>query len=216
MENSTERDNTLDRPELVILSTGRAGSGYIAQVLTAAGIPASHEQYWSMYGTTINHRGLPGSPGIVESSWFSLPYVEQNLQYKLVHLVRNPMYTLSSLMNHRNMDIVDRFIQRHCTNWWPWDNVINNYARFIVEWNNRVELLTQYRLKLEDLDAWDIMKIGLYVGRTISRSQAQHALDGISKTYNKHHSGPMLDYGDIKNVDAATSLQQQAMRYGYI
>jgi len=83
----------------LITGCGRSGTGYIAALLTKAGIPCTHEGVFSSALFHPPHKAvLPDAPW-GEASWLAAPLIESLPPEVLVfHQIRNPVNVIRSLM----------------------------------------------------------------------------------------------------------------------
>lgn len=213
----------MGQPRLCILSTGRAGSGYIARLLTAAGVPCGHEHY---YSTGNLHR----SPHRAESSWLALPRVESgHFKGRVHHQVRHPLRVISSLLNgqmqaNRNRPYA-HFQQAHL-------NLSEHFSpvtgrewlaftiRFVVEWNRRCEREAQARdgitYRVEEVDEEILTRLATDARANPDPVQIKQAIADIPATVNKHPDGPSLTWSDLPDTLDASHLLVQAGHYGYL
>lgn len=78
-------------PRAVIVGTGRSGSGYISEVLNAAGIRCGHESWWNPVGHEIS--GLD-----VDSSWCAVRDLQHRQPRPTVYMqTRDPLKVIASL-----------------------------------------------------------------------------------------------------------------------
>lgn len=204
----------MERSDLsfIILSTGRSGSGYTAKVLTNAGIPTGHEISYNLQGNTK-------TDFIGESSWLALPYVEEGVYPSgtiLYHQTRHPLKTIGSLINGE-MYKHSAYLQFQ-TNALPMlgsENYLDYCARFVLEWNNRIERLTKIRWQVESFDFNTVQMIAFNQGIELDRDRAAMALMGTSKTTNKHPNTVDVKWEDISNAAVRRELKKQAKRYKY-
>lgn len=93
MEDRSEarREPTFER--LLVTGIGRSGTGYMARVLTEAGLPCGHE---ALYGADTARR--PGWQNRrAESSWYAAPWIGSlGPSTLIVHLMRHPVDWLGS------------------------------------------------------------------------------------------------------------------------
>ncbi len=196
----------------IILSTGRAGSGYISKLLTEAGIPTGHE-------VSYNLSGYRGKEFEGESSWLALPYVEEGIyppDCTFYHQVRNPLYVIGSLINgemqkyKEYLDFQEQYLPRNDD-----EDYLEYCARFVYEWNNRIEKITSIRWRVEDVDMNTLQTIAFSSGLKLDRDKATIALLGVSKKTNKHPNTKMVKLKDISDPVLRANLKDQAERYGY-
>lgn len=196
----------------IILSTGRAGSGYVAKLLTNAGIPTGHE-------VTYNLSGYNPSKLIGESSWLALPFVEEgvyNPETSIYHQVRHPLKVIGSLVNgemqkyKEYLDFQTRYIPMN-----EGESYLEYCARFVYEWNERIEKITPIRWRVESVDMNTLQMISFNEGIALDRNKATMALLGVSKKTNKHPNTSRIKWSDISNEFYRNALKEQAVRYGY-
>lgn len=137
-------------PNFIIVSTGRAGSQFIAQYLSSIGIPCAHEGFFNTKGfrKRFFYKG--------ESSWMALPYLEKNIKINnaiVLHQVRNPLDVINSYSG------ISLFIDTNN----PYYNFINNHfiltgnelidcMRWWSEWNIRCQNIAHLTYKVESID----------------------------------------------------------------
>lgn len=196
----------------IILSTGRSGSGYTAKVLTNAGIPTGHEISYNLEGNTR-------TDFMGESSWLALPYVEEGVYPSgttLYHQTRHPLKTIGSLINGE-MYKYSAYLefQTSAVPMLGSENYLDYSARFVLEWNKRIEKLTKIRWAVESFDFNTIQMIAFNQGVELDGDKAALALMGTSKTTNKHPNTVDVQWRDISNVNVRRALKRQALKYGY-
>ena len=97
----------------IITGCARSGMAYTAKLLTAAGVPCTHEEEFSLGALTINP--VIGQGGITwlgkqqwpdhprgESSWLAAPLLDKLPEDVIIfHQLRNPLHVIRSLMRTR-------------------------------------------------------------------------------------------------------------------
>jgi hypothetical protein len=87
MANKTQ-DPTTPKRRLLVTGIGRSGTGYVAKLLTEAGLPCGHESIYTANTT----RPPDWGDRLAESSWFAAPWIHKLPEgTSVVHLVRNPI-----------------------------------------------------------------------------------------------------------------------------
>lgn len=196
----------------IILSTGRAGSGYIAKLLTNAGISTGHE-------ITYNLSGYNPSNYIGESSWLALPFVEEgvyNPNTNIYHQVRHPLKVIGSLVNGEMQKYKDYF--NYQTEHLPIrddEDYLEYSIRFVYEWNRRIEKVTPICWRVESVDMNTLQMISFNEGIALDRNKATMALLGVSKTTNKHPKAKKLTWSDLPDTFYKERLLEQTKEYGY-
>ena len=165
------------RLRFVVTGAGRSGTGYIARILTAAGVPTGHEDW---FGPVPGLRGpetvtratiwmklkAPGSRFRVElrrrrgglvgdSSWLAVPHLPRFRG--LVYLqVRHPLKVIGSLVgmdffgSRHAQDPFRRYAEHHFE---VTGDVLADSARFWVECNRRALPYAHRIWRLEDVNA---------------------------------------------------------------
>lgn len=139
------------RPRFVIVSTARAGSTYIAKLLTEAGIPCAHEGFFTPSGfhRRFFYRG--------DSSFVAVPYLENNpglTTGPILHQVRHPLDVINSLSGigffefSKTKSPFRRFVRAHFS---LTGDILIDYMRWWVEWNLRCQALACKTIRLEDI-----------------------------------------------------------------
>ena len=124
---------------LIITGTGRCGTGYVAKVLQSAGVACGHE-------AVFNPSMEPTGAVEAESSWLAAPHLDSPWMrgVTVVHLVRDPVKVINSLMRLRMMEapVGGRYfdyIAEHLSGF-PNDNGHERRAAyFYVAWNELIE-----------------------------------------------------------------------------
>jgi hypothetical protein len=177
--------------EFVITGTGRSGTMWAAQALTAAGLPCAHEftcsSWMDDYSDDQIWRTSP--PGLLgESSWQAAPFVEemQAAGVRVVHLVRHPMEVASSLVANEMLLPVHggplpwhRFIEAHIGDHifrlHPHDRAL----RFWTEWNMQIK---QPDLRWDQPVTWaEFADLGHLLGRDVD----YHQIDSVPTDTNR-------------------------------
>lgn len=189
--------------DAVILSTGRAGSGYIARLLTAAGVPCGHEAVYTP-------RAVLPAERPVESSWLALPHVEAGFDGAVFHQVRHPLAVVSSLLNGQmqaNWALpFAHYQQAHLHGEYP-DDPTEFAIRFVVDWNLRCELVAEETWRVEDVNDEVVRMVAHACGITPDPDRVAAALADVPTDTNRHPDGPPVGWTD--------ELIELADRYGY-
>lgn len=208
-------------PDLLVLSAGRSGSGYIATVLTRAGLPCGHEAHYNL-------TGLHESDHRAESSWLALPRVEDgHFDGPVVHQVRHPLSVLSSLANgillRTREQPYRRFREAHTSipappytappsDWLTW------FADHLLEWNERCQQQVADRggftYRVERLTTEDVLGMFELAGVTPDPRKVARAVRGTPNRINQHGGGPDVTWLDLPALQAVR-LQRWAVSVGY-
>lgn len=189
-------------PKAVIIGSGRSGSGYIAQVLSAAGIPCGHENWWNPHGDRAE--GL-----LVDSSWCAVGHLD-GYQGAVFHQVRHPLSAISSLAAHPD--------------WGPYAEwrgypTIEDQAELAmltyVDWNQRCELLASQSWKVEGLGSSAIWAVADAVGVGVSAEDVFAALASVPRNVNDHGTATRFTWATLPDNRYKPAVMAMAERYGY-
>lgn len=173
---------------LIITGSGRCGTGYIAKVLTSAGVKCTHE---GVFHPNRDPDGPIVPPGLVrddeikrrirlnrdnvawgwqaESSWLAAPYLDlpDVEEMTIMHLVRHPKKVIDSQMRMRAFEGGDvggnfwPFILEHMPELATIEDEFVRAGYFYVEWNRRIEAHADIFWRVED-DARNLLdKLGI-------------------------------------------------------
>lgn len=196
-------------PRFVVAQVGRTGSGYTAQVLTAAGIRTGHEAWWNPHGVR--------EPWIVgDSSWCAVPFLP-GFDGITFHQVREPLATLRSLIDEGiGTDWDTPYTRlRHNIIGGPSGNPLLDVIKVWVTMNDAIEPFARKRFKVEDFDASLVVEIGRSIGLTISPQKAAEAIDSVPNTYNKHHIPDEFGWDALPRGEWFDRLVEMSTEYGY-
>lgn len=201
--------------DFVIASTGRSGSRYVSQVLTKAGIPTGHEDWFTTPARKVERdKSIKG-----DSSCFSVPYLSE-FEGIVFHQVRHPLKVLTSLMaDEERIKEVEPIYEYRMQFAEPTGDFMRDMMQCIVNMNEEIEKHTNLRYRIEHFDhiALDWMMLG--IGNICTYDDWRRntkALESVSKTTNKHHNKEYLTWGDLPDCKETEMLKEQAKRYGYI
>jgi hypothetical protein len=183
--------------QLLVTGTGRCGTGYVAELLTAAGIPCGHEDVYTPWGIVTQ-------PGLAaDASWLAVPSLKA-FHGRLVQLVRHPLAVIRSFVSigffREHLDWPHRaFAFQHFERTGP---EISDAMRWYLQWNARIEPYASIRIRVEDLPG----RLPDLVGRPISWSEEPpHTTNGR----------PRSDIGPLPGGPLLEELRGMALRYGY-
>lgn len=164
--------------------TGRCGTNYIARFLTHAGIMCGHEAIFDYHGLIHALRRLQGNMPIFTSDcsqrdslrgrsiqkWFDPEKIKAECSYlaapflneeflsgvKLIHVIRNPLETLSSFvldvnfLNDKQMDQLPwrTFVLNHMPEIKEEKSIIEKTCRYIMGWNKMIEKSNLEKIKV--------------------------------------------------------------------
>lgn len=198
---------------LIFTGCGRSGTGYVAQVLSRAGIPTTHEGVFRGYPS-------PEEQGIlyedtVESSWFAVPFVQQFSpgEVAVVHLVRDPRAWVDSWLRSgvRSSPFVKTFLKRWCPEAMRVDPM-HSALLYWVNWNSKVERTALLRLRIEELDQADLAVALQDAGRAVPEA----AWPVVPQNFNTKGGEPQrLEWDDFPPGMLIRTVRRMAERYGY-
>lgn len=135
--------------EFVITGTGRSGTKWAAQALTAGEIPCAHEQACSSWMDDFSDDQVwRDAPRIGESSWQAAPFVGemQAAGVPVVHLVRHPIEVASSMVSNRMLVPGEdgilpwhQFITAHIGDWIWRLHPLDRALQFWTDWNKQIK-----------------------------------------------------------------------------
>jgi hypothetical protein len=192
--------------KLNYLFTGcpRTGTQYIAKLVTSAGILCSHECYFGMPGVFW----CPDGEIRAESSWLAAPFLDKVGDAKIIHIIRNPIKVINSMMADGALDGI---LGATVHNFWKMmvmPNIlsfqgIDRYLYFFIEWNRMIRERGKnppvYRLEdiVEDPRAW-LKETGIYPKRKLFTEKA-----------NQHHDDKKyFTLEDFKKMECNKELKQ--------
>lgn len=193
-------------PRFVVVGSGRSGTGFIAHVLTAAGIPTGHEAWWNPLGE--RQEGLVG-----DASWCAVPELAK-YDGLVWHQTRHPLAVIASLAA--------------APLWGPYAELAAPFAESVPEipyareaalWvflNLACENYATRCWQVEEVDAELVEELGGRIGVPVSSSAALEAVSATSVTTNAHHEGRPIMWGDLPDLPVTACLVGMARRYGYL
>lgn len=201
-------------PRFVIVGTGRSGTQYIADALTAAGIKTGHEDWWNPVGTKVSR--LVG-----DASWCAT-FMVDDYSGQVFHQVRDTIKVIESMLAfgvapHR----MHRTWPQYRRRWMDFTGNPTVDAMTVVDtWFTKAENRSQWTWRVEDVDADLVVKVGRRIGKRISRQNAAAALAGLSRSTNRQQeerdNSIHLDWDDLPDGSLKDRLRGYAETYGYI
>lgn len=141
------------RLSVVVIGSGRSGTGWAARHLTANGQSCGHESVfdWTPYSTPTRRLDYPGrtpspheAPGelVAESSLAAIAYLGQlDASVRVWHLARDPAACVASWAHFEILDDdatpYGAFCRRHVPAIAEEANGLGRAARWVAEWNLR-------------------------------------------------------------------------------
>lgn len=155
MQNFSDRLSGIGakKPAFVIIGTGRCGTNFVADYLSAAGHPCGHERFYRpsgpLYASSATKVSLEG-----DSSWLAVPFLP-DLDIRVVHQTRAPLLVIQSFLklgffhpehyarHRRYVDFAKNYFEFS-------DDPIRSAARWWIEWNQKCIEITDKQFRLED------------------------------------------------------------------
>lgn len=204
------------KPQFVVIGTGRSGTTYTAAYLTNAGVPVSHERYYTYNGPRLRHP-LRDWRARGDCSWCAVPFLPDD-DVVAIHQVRHPYKVISSFYNTGFFDA------QHAGHRLPYvrlarqhfrfsDDPLQSCLRWYVEWNARCEAITPHRFRVEHFSD-HIADIERWLGITLT--------DGGEATSKQTNARAPLVEVPVKDLRERLTVYPEfadlavmAERYGY-
>jgi hypothetical protein len=207
----------IENHRFLITGTGRCGTGYMAHLLAASGVPCGHEQVYRPVGSQ-EWGWLRG-----ESSWLAAPYLDR-FNGHVVQLVRHPLAVIGSLVGigFFNDELSDthgpyRAYVDHRMNGKPeWADLdeTEKAMLFVHYWNRSIEPHADQLIRVEDVTPEDLVVIARAAGANHSPIDFHQALADVPTNINtRNHT--QIGWDDLPDGKLKTRLREQAKRYGY-
>ena len=141
-----------NKPEFVVIGTGRCGTKFTARFLDNLGIGCSHEAYYTPEGPLLRNKNRYFRAS-VDASWLAVPFLPDSEQ-RVLHQVRNPIGVISSFYklgffdakhyprHRRYVDFAKQYFEFS-------SSPARSCARWYIQWNKRCEAITTHRIRLE-------------------------------------------------------------------
>jgi len=146
----------------LVTGCGRSGSTFTARLLTNVGIRTSHEEFFTSYTPPSTvfavEQWLVETKTAGEVSGLAAPWLRLlPVNLTVIHLVRNPVAVIASLMGLRNLHLEMRyhanikFNFRYLPQLKHEDDPLILCMKYWLYWNRLVEPCAQYRWQVERL-----------------------------------------------------------------
>ena len=201
-----------NKRRFVIVGTGRSGTNYIADRLSAESVECLHERFFTTDGPSfdvdnaaIDERG--------ESSWLAVPYLPL-AEIPLAHVTRHPIGVIRSFYNigffhsEKYGDLIKfvQFAKQHFT--FSYDPFRSSLRRHI-EWNFRCLELTKNHIWVEELCSYLSIRI-------VANTSTSRAVGKATNSRSAKVTGPVGDVRErLKRFPEYPQLCQLAGELGY-
>ena len=225
----------------LVVGTGRSGTVFMSRFLTSLGIVCGHESIFTHYGleeaikrlqnpdriqnSAVSEDGdrlnIDSSLQVAESSYMAAPFLNHNFlkDTKIIHVVRNPIKTISSLyfdaqfFNEEELPQIPyyNFVLRYIPEINQFEDRLTKNILFWSLWNQMIEQRSKktnyFRFKIDEgvySDLYDFLGVKPtdYVYKNVKANTWKKRVRNIT-------------HDDITNIEAAEILWDFAKRYGY-
>lgn len=208
----------LVEPELAVVGTGRSGTGFISEALSAVGVKCGHEQWWNVHGAH--------APGLLaDASWIATNYLDE-FDGKVWHQVRNPLAVIASMVGNELFDPDD-----DRPDWVvPYESERRKWAGYDPDWSRERKALSVVRhwwetaekhaertWRVEDFTPGLLLELADEMGRkNLTLSYCRAVLDTLGTDVNKHvdHDNE-LGWDDLPECDDKDRVREMAAGFGY-
>lgn len=189
----------------LVVGTGRSGTGYLAETLTASGAPATHEH---LFGWEDD----PPPDPLVAVSWLAVPYLHaHHRQVHIWHQVRHPQAVMRSLLANE--------LAARSGRWWDYrarhlpmtGNPEVDAARIYVAWNLACERWASRQWQVERITDDLVVSLCTAVGAVASPDLTVPA--DTNREAAPDESWTLDDMGPGPDRDAVLRM---GARYGYL
>ncbi len=204
------------KPRFVIIGTGRSGTTFTSAALTRAGIPVSHERYFTYGGPRLRHPYRDWS-AIGDSSWCAVPFLPDE-DIIALHQVRHPYKVIGSFykigfFDPRHEEVRAPYVALAKQYFEFSDDPLRSCLRWYAEWNERCEAITSNRFRIEHF-ADHLEDIERWLGLPVPPSALDTATD--TNTRKSSLEEPVGDLeGRLREFPEFADLEAMCERYGY-
>ena len=200
---------------IVVTGTGRCGTGYVAKLLSSAGVECEHE---GLFNRDANWEDVDvGQMDFNNSSWLLAPFLERLQEdTKIVHLVRHPKPTIDSFrrigfFNPRVWRYhwpYSRFVKDHLPEAFDYTSTRMRAAHFYAKWNRMIEEKAPGAIlhRVEDGGEALLDKLGI-----------EHDGELFDDTMYNHRDGPVHSDVDLGALWEPCKgwIEEMMVDYGY-
>lgn len=195
------------KPAFVIIGTGRCGTNYVADYLTAAGHPCGHEQFYRPTGPLYRKSEVTiATEG--DSSWLAVPYLPET-GIRVVHQTRAPLLVIRSFLklgffHDEHYSRHKRFVDFAKVHFDFSNDPLQSAMRWWIEWNEKCQKITDQHFRLEDfhdtteqLSEWlgfdkPLPSLSLPTDTNTKQSLIEISIDEISVKIQEYPEYPRL------------------------
>lgn len=183
----------------IVTGTPRSGTKYAAKLLTALGVPCTHEETLRPMAEVVDCLRWYRDTDSGESSWMAwtlLPLFPESVP--VLHTIRDPWLVVDSLTNrnkilwadhlreHKPYQSIRDTIRHYCPAVWEWDAVVNRAAQFVLDWHDAIAAVVPQRMEYRpsSLDVPLVRRMLNHIGCERDDEKIQGALDEIATDAN--------------------------------
>lgn len=218
------------RLKFIIVGTGRCGTVYVAKLLTAVGIPCSHERIFTNKGIVDKKKdsdvaswsGLKAPIKVVaEASYMAVPYLDHPYltHSQIIHLVRDPIKVIQSFGNklqyfRHKPNPWESFIYTHLPELKEIKDPITRCSAYYVLWNLKIEKKDCTRIRLE-CDIENLLD-HLHIPKSHRRyPEIANRFESWTNTKPKLTPEDLITEEKIYNCSFGEAVRDMRKRYGY-
>ena len=212
--------------QLVVVGTGRNGSGYAASRLKQAGLNTGHEAIFMYRGLEAAKERLSRATSIrADSSWMVAPYLDDSAldQSIIIHQVRHPGKVLASWIREPTQTTPRywQFVLEHLPELEEIEDDVTRCAARYVLWNQMIELRGKdrilHRWRVEDGEQGDRAMLQALVDAEVLPPDAILRPYNANTGANAHGKGqePRFILLDSIQEPWRERIHEMAERYGY-
>lgn len=208
---------------LLVTGCGRSGTGFLARVLTVAGLEARHEGHSPAF-KPHQHKWPDPWKG-TEVSWLAAAHLDtlpENLP--ILHQVRNPLAVTRSFLgfgfftdpekHQSGVGPYRNFMKHHAPEVALWDEPIDQCLQYWVTWNLKVERHAVLTYRLESLTPAALCGLLARVGVAVPPPRMEAAFR-TAGTKTNHRARAKLTAAQILKRPLGPMVAKLAGRYGY-
>lgn len=218
------------RIKFLVVACPRSGTFYISNLLKANSVNCGHEDIFSEYIFDYFFYGRAKPKYEADSSFLAAPCLSEmdNYSIKVIHIVRNPLKVITSLMdlnffsdsrtNDKHHQLFLRIIKNNLPKINIYNQEIDKCVYFYLQWNKMIEknkkVLMSKTFRIEDLkDGSDELK--KFLGLRDFHFPSNENLELFNNKAHEKSQNRKYNIEDIHDEDLKNELKKQAEFYGY-
>ena len=204
------------KPRFAIIGTGRCGTGFSSKYLTSAGVPFSHERYYTVKGPILRN-GRRSFRARGDASWLAVPFLPDP-DVIAIHQVRNPLAVILSFYNIGFFD--PNFYETHdqavdlARKYFEFsEDPLRSSLRWYLEWNYKCEQITSRMFRVEHLSEHaDDLAEWLEQDQPLKQVDISTKVNTRPRVVDRQIDDVMAD---LETYPEFSELKEMAERYGY-